>query len=326
MSNNKPQLSVIIPCFNHPAELAVMLDSIIANTFQDWELILVDDGSGQDTIDVELAYAAKDRRILALQRDVQPKGAQTCRNIGLKHAVGNYVCFFDSDDYIIPTCFEQRIKAIEEAADKDFVVFPTATYVDGVVCNRQKSFCFGYKYYADDIAAFCEMTLPFIVCSNIYRRKSLLEHDIQWDTKLVTYHDELFNLLCLTKGMTYEYAKNAKPDYAYRLSTVGSVSKQTNAEPYLSNSLYAMEWRFKAIQKAYGNRYNHQLYRGAWHTWFANSRHGRVPLFTRDMKSLVMKYAPAYGRLFGLYPFLFLYLVHIVCSKVKRNFLLKTND
>lgn len=324
MNSIKPVLSIIIPCFNHPEELKVMVDSIKANTFSDWELLLVDDGSEEETLEVERAYALTDKRIHALRRDVLPKGAQTCRNMGLAQATGKYVCFFDSDDYIIPQCLEQRIRAITAAPDVDFLVFPTGTYIDGKVCNHPKKSCFGYKYYTDDIAAFCEMRLPFIVCSNIYRRQALVENNILWDTKLVTYHDELFNLLCLTRKMKYAYAAEAVPDYAYRIHMAGSTSKQTNTEPYLSNSLYAMEWRFKTIHETYGKRYDRQLYHAAWHTWLVNSRHGRVPQFTQDMKSLVKKYSPRYGAIFGNTFFLALYMLEFMMGRIARNLFLKT--
>ena len=107
------KLSIVMPVFNHPEELRTMLDSILQNTFQDWELWAVDDGSQQETLSVLDGYAGRDERIHFIRRERLPKGAQTCRNIGLEQAKGEYIIFFDSDDYITPNCFAQRVSEMD---------------------------------------------------------------------------------------------------------------------------------------------------------------------------------------------------------------------
>ena len=107
-------LSIIMPVFNHHDEVATMIDSILANDFQSWELLAVDDGSEADTLQLLERYAEADSRIKVVRRDRQPKGAQTCRNIGLEMACGEFVIIFDSDDYIAPYCLRQRVEMLQK--------------------------------------------------------------------------------------------------------------------------------------------------------------------------------------------------------------------
>ena len=86
MTNNTlPVLSIVMPCFNHSELISEMIDSIIANDYNDWELLAIDDGSETNHLAVLNNYEARDARIHVIKRDRLPKGAPTCRNIGLYH-------------------------------------------------------------------------------------------------------------------------------------------------------------------------------------------------------------------------------------------------
>ena len=130
MESLRTSLSIIMPVFNHRDEVRTMIDSILANDFNAWELLAVDDGSGEDTLQMLESYAAADNRIRVVRRSRQPKGAQTCRNIGLEMARGEFVIVFDSDDYIAPYCLRQRVKMLQKRPDLDFLVFPSGVFVD----------------------------------------------------------------------------------------------------------------------------------------------------------------------------------------------------
>jgi len=119
-----PLISIIIPAFNREKLITVALNSVIAQSYSSWECIVVDDGSTDNTISIVKQYQKQDSRISFFERLREPKGAPTCRNIGLEHAQGDYVVYLDSDDYILPFCLEQRVQAIFENTDCDFLVFP----------------------------------------------------------------------------------------------------------------------------------------------------------------------------------------------------------
>lgn len=94
------EISVIIPVYNAFSTLQKCIDSVITQTFTEWELILVDDGSTDDSVPICRRSAEKDNRIVVLE---QPhKGVSAARNLALDRAKGKYVCFIDSDDFVEP--------------------------------------------------------------------------------------------------------------------------------------------------------------------------------------------------------------------------------
>lgn len=76
------KLSIIMPVFNHRNDVATMIDCIRVNNFADWELLIVDDGSDVETLDMLAEYVKIDQRIRIIRRERTPKGAPTCRNLG----------------------------------------------------------------------------------------------------------------------------------------------------------------------------------------------------------------------------------------------------
>ena len=93
-------LSVIIPCYNNGKLLAEMLDCCLRQTYSDWEVIIVDDGSTDDTSSIVSEYVQKDARIQYHTRERSPKGSVVCRNIGFELSSGKYIIHFDADDLI----------------------------------------------------------------------------------------------------------------------------------------------------------------------------------------------------------------------------------
>src|SRR6266851_7698912 len=89
-------VSVIIPAHNREAYLPAAIDSVLAQTFSDWELVVVDDGSEDGTATVAQAYACKDSRVRWI-RHSQKRGAQAARNSGIHAGSGRWVAFLDSD-------------------------------------------------------------------------------------------------------------------------------------------------------------------------------------------------------------------------------------
>ncbi|HUH52264.1 MAG TPA: glycosyltransferase family 2 protein [Flavobacterium sp.] len=110
---NNPLVSIIIPTFNRAHLIGETLDSIIAQTYTNWECIVVDDGSTDNTEVLMNSYQQKDKRFKFHHRNSdKPKGANSCRNIGLDLAKGNYLVFFDSDDLMTPDHLEIKINSI----------------------------------------------------------------------------------------------------------------------------------------------------------------------------------------------------------------------
>ena len=258
-----PVLSIVMPCFNHSDLMSEMIDSILANDFNDWELLAVDDGSEYDHLTVLDNYGAKDSRIRVIKRERLPKGAPVCRNIGLSMAQGEYIIFFDSDDYITPNCLSTRVREIAQRPDLDFMVFPSATYEHGGFCPTPTSPACGYKVYKDAKAMFARRRLPFFVVNNIWRTSSLRSHGIIWDERLLSLHDADFNVQALLHNLKFDYAY-VLPDYGYRIGgNIQSVSKKMRSEGHRKSSLYALDRFYRKYQSTEGHRYDFSLFIGA---------------------------------------------------------------
>ncbi|WP_208641815.1 glycosyltransferase family 2 protein [Flavobacterium cutihirudinis] len=118
-------MSIIIPTYNRSGIIQRTLDSVYAQNYQNWECIVVDDGSTDNTACILETYKKEDSRFSYLNRpNSRPKGASACRNHGLYEAKGRYVIFLDSDDVLLNTCLENRIFKIQENQGNDFWVFP----------------------------------------------------------------------------------------------------------------------------------------------------------------------------------------------------------
>lgn len=101
---NNPKISVIVPIYNVEKYLHRSLNSLQSQTFSDWEAICVNDGSTDKSLSILKTYADKDSRFKIIN---QPNlSLSTARNNGLKEAKGEYIYFFDSDDFLHPQCFE----------------------------------------------------------------------------------------------------------------------------------------------------------------------------------------------------------------------------
>jgi len=108
-----PTLSVIIPVFNRENLIINTLISIQSQTFKDWECIVVDDGSTDNTKDVIQDFVKRDKRFTLLN-NTRKKGAQGARNVGLLYSTGEYLSFFDSDDLMHPQRLSKQINYLKE--------------------------------------------------------------------------------------------------------------------------------------------------------------------------------------------------------------------
>ena len=110
MNENRDLISIIIPVYNVEKYLKRCLESVIAQTYSNIEIILIDDGSSDKSSQICDAFKGNDSRIIVIQQ--KNKGVALSRNIGIEKASGLYVTFVDSDDYISPIYIEQLYKTM----------------------------------------------------------------------------------------------------------------------------------------------------------------------------------------------------------------------
>ena len=106
-----PLISVIVPVYNAAQFLGGMIDSIISQSFSDFELILIDDGSSDGSAEICDKYAEQDRRVEVIHKENE--GISKTRNLGIMRARGKYICFCDHDDFLMPDALKNLYEALE---------------------------------------------------------------------------------------------------------------------------------------------------------------------------------------------------------------------
>lgn len=112
MISMSPKISIIIPSYNEEKNISRCLESVLNQTFTDFEVLCVDDGSTDKTFDIIKKYSEKDGRIIPLKNP--KKGVSYARNFGIDNSKGEYIGFVDSDDFIQPQMYEFLYRALTE--------------------------------------------------------------------------------------------------------------------------------------------------------------------------------------------------------------------
>ena len=120
METKTPFVSIVMPTYNAAEYLPDTLDGLTKQTFTDFEVIFVDDGSDDETVSMLQDFAAKDDRAIVLWQEHQYAGA--ARNLGMQHARGKYLLFLDGDDFFMPQMLEKAV-AKAEKTESDICVF-----------------------------------------------------------------------------------------------------------------------------------------------------------------------------------------------------------
>lgn len=215
-------VSIITPSFNREDLVSETLESILGQSYPNWENIIVDDGSTDRTKEIVDSYVVRDPRFRRFDRKGNPKGACTCRNEGVGRSRGKYVVFLDTDDIIEPFCLEQRVAAMESRPELDFGIFPglmfeKVPYDLGLWWNIDKIEDELSRQFKQD--AICQGT------GVMWRRESF-ERIGMWDASLMLWQDIDLFFRAYIQGYRYEKFFQLPPDLHNRVSS-GSLSRHS---------------------------------------------------------------------------------------------------
>lgn len=201
-----PAISVIIPTYNSARYIGSCIQSVLGQTFGAFEIIVVDDGSTDDTVRIVAEMAQRDGRI-RLTRHMKNSGAASApRNTGLRMSRGKYIGFLDSDDMYTPTALAELISIAEQwradVVHTEQVLFPENQTIDVTPQTRFTTFSKetgGFSKeptletdnLAERVQMFCRGRLFGWVHNKIYRRDFLMERNIHFDD-LLTSEDIVF--------------------------------------------------------------------------------------------------------------------------------------
>jgi glycosyltransferase involved in cell wall biosynthesis len=124
-NNTVPRVSVVIPVFNRVDLMRRTLDSVVGQTIDDYEIIVVDDGSTDGSAELVESFAIDRVRLI---RSPQNRGAAAARNVGISAASGRWIAFLDSDDYWEPAKLERQLAALDQAP-AEFMACATGFYL-----------------------------------------------------------------------------------------------------------------------------------------------------------------------------------------------------
>ena len=208
-----PRVSVVIPCYNRAELLAETLDSVIAQTYSDWEALVLDDGSEDNSLELAQKYAAKDNRIRAWLRRGEKKGACVCRNEGLSMAAGEYVIFLDSDDLLSDTCLEHRVARMDRMPGCGYGVYQTEMFY-----HQQGDRKILWNIYTEtpDLHRFLSKDVVWHTTGPIWRTDVLRKLG-GFDETLASFHDWELHVRALIAGI--KYFKEPVRDNFYRNGT-----------------------------------------------------------------------------------------------------------
>lgn len=219
-----PQISVIIPVYNTEKYLKQCVDSVLNQSYQDFEIILVDDGSKDSSGEICDDYSISDDRIHVIHKE--NGGQSSARNVALDNAQGKYIYFLDSDDYILNTLLE-KLYNTAKINNADVVFFEAQSFVDDEENNLYAGIQNHFEYVRKNKYEKCNGQKQFLnlvnnkeyyVCTplHFYKKEYLDLNNIRFKEGII-HEDNLFSAnVYMCDGITVHLLCR---DYMRRLHT-----------------------------------------------------------------------------------------------------------
>lgn len=241
MQNKKPLISVIIPCYNQAQFLEETLNSVLSQSYKNWECLIINDGSTDNSLDICNTFKTKDDRFLLF--DIKNKGRSNARNIGLDQAKGEWIQFLDSDDVLHKDKFLNSLAVQKKDSGMiitDFLRFRKT------IDKPRRAFCdlskvtFNYK----SLLLQWEINFTIPIHCGLFR-KSILK-SIKFNTDLNANEDWCFWLEFYKNEFSTEYV-NQKLVF-YRMNQNGTVANFHHME---ENTKLAKLYIFNNLEDHY---------------------------------------------------------------------------
>lgn len=271
-------ISIIVPVYNVEKYLRQCLDSITAQTFTDWECILVDDGSKDNSGSICDEFAAKDSRIKVIHKE--NGGVATARNTALEAVTGEFVTFLDSDDNIPHNTLQLYIENFAKSKDIDIVIggfkkIYTATKKVDFYHNSISSIEYNQAEIFRRLNDNC--------CWNECLKASLIG-SLRFNNNLKWNEDHLFNYDCITRARAICYI----PDnvYNYYVRDAESLSNVKNPFVVILTCAQICEYRLKMVKGAQDDSLLNNI-----HNSYINMFHYALKLLnTKEYKARIAEF------------------------------------
>lgn len=236
---NKPKHSIIVPVYNTGLAICKCIESVLQQTYNNFELIIIDDGSKDATASIIDKYAMGDSRIKAIH--IPNAGVSNARNVGLDIASGEYIMFIDSDDWIERDYLEQIEKRMVDESDIYIVgITQDFEFPDGTLSHSKVKVAPVYQKInpeklADEFGYLLLTVNMASACLKTYRRSFIEQNMIRFDRDMFVLEDYYFVLHCLVNKPQISLLPYI--GYHYRLPVILNVEQRRgNRDFYLSVS------------------------------------------------------------------------------------------
>lgn len=234
----KPAISVIIPVYNTSDYLDQCIGSVLEQSFDDIEVICINDGSTDNSLEVLEAWAARDKRVRIFSRE--NGGASAARNFGWKKARGTFVHFLDSDDYIKPEMYA-KLHAHAEAHDLDLVK-SNLGFINNIYPTKRPPLPKGEVFAFRD----CHPYVQFISISAALYRRTLLDR-VDPFIEGIIYEDRPFNWQTIAQARRIGHVDEIF--YMYRVDRPGSAMTQRRQGSMHMTSFDALDALHESLAK-----------------------------------------------------------------------------
>lgn len=222
MDNKAVKVSVVMPVYNAAKFVRESIESVLAQSFCDYELLLIDDCSTDNSLEILLEYEQKDSRVKVLKNELN-SGVSHTRNVGVKNACGEYIAFLDSDDMWTSDKLQKQFELISEYPQTD-ICFTGSDFVD---TDGNKS---DYTFSVPQKVTYKELLKQNVIsCSSVLIKKEwLCKYPMQYDNM---HEDFAVWLQVLKSGgiaravneplLVYRVAKNSKSGNKFKSLLMG---------------------------------------------------------------------------------------------------------
>jgi glycosyltransferase involved in cell wall biosynthesis len=247
VASSEPLVSVIIPTYNRAHLIGETLDSVLAQTYGNWECIVVDDCSTDNTKAILKNYLVKDWRFKYYHRPKSlEKGANACRNYGVENCNGHFVMFLDSDDILFKSCLESRLAFSNANIGFDFYIYQSILFNKhpgdlNIIPNLLEK-------EESDISRFISYDYPWNISAALIELKYLTNTKIKWDEQLQHHQDLDFYFRLLCTSPKYIKCEN-EPDVYIRMGSADKESKKSKKDSHLKSKIRFLNNILKSLKQ-----------------------------------------------------------------------------
>lgn len=260
------KLSVIIPVYNTEKYIEKCLDSIANQTMKDFEILIVNDGSNDNSENIIKEWIKRNETIDVKYLKKENGGLSEARNYGVKRARGEYISFVDSDDYLKKDLYKKLEKYINQGID--LIKFKMETYdSDGEIIEKMEGPIFEQTTGEDAFSKLCTKDKFLeVACVYLYRREFWINENFEYEVG--TYHEDF--------GLTPWVIINAKTvvstnDFGYcYMQRENSITTNRNPEKEIKKSYDVLKHYDNAIKKISNAKFSNKS-KMLWNRYYSNS-------------------------------------------------------